>query len=63
MPDTVRETTFNGKPVLEFYNGEYQGKPQFFSLGVKKLSVINENIDVVRKFLAKNENNKLWKPE
>jgi hypothetical protein len=55
MPDSVRETTFNGKPVLEFYTGEYQGKPQFFSLGVKKLSIIDDNIDVVRRFVDKYE--------
>lgn len=55
MPDVVQETTYNGKPVLKFYNGEYNGEPQFFTLGIKKLTVIDDNIDTVRKFLDKHE--------
>jgi hypothetical protein len=54
MPDVVREATFKGHPGLEFYNGEYNGEPQFFFLGIKKLTVIDDNIDTVRKFLDKN---------
>jgi hypothetical protein len=57
LPDIVRETEYKDHPVLEFYLGDCHGQSLFFSLGIKKLKVIDENIDRVRQFIDKHEKN------
>lgn len=51
MPNTVKETTYEGYPVLEFTDIDKKGNPHTFSLGVRKLSLIDDNIDTVRSFI------------
>ena len=49
----ITETEFNGHPVLEFKQDEDDRFP--FSLGTRKLKLIVEHIEEVKKFVEKNE--------
>lgn len=55
MPDTFQESSYKGYPVAKIYHGEYQGEPQFLTLGLKKAQAILENIDRLRQWVDKHE--------
>jgi hypothetical protein len=58
MPDTVEESSYNGKPVLKILYGFFKDEPQYVILGLKKLKAIDENIDRIRMFIDKYEKGK-----
>ncbi len=55
MPEVVKETTFKGWPVLEFADVDKNGGVHTFTLGVRKLALIDDNIDTVRRFIDKHD--------
>jgi hypothetical protein len=57
MPDTVKEETYQGKPVISVLTGVGRdGKEYWFSFGLQKAQAILENIDRIRQWVDKQEN-------
>jgi hypothetical protein len=54
MPDTVKEETYQGKPVISVLTGiGRDGKEYWMSMGLAKAKAIDENIDRIRMFIDK----------
>ncbi|MDP2599773.1 MAG: hypothetical protein Q8P84_03440 [Deltaproteobacteria bacterium] len=53
----VEESEFKGNPVLILKNGEEDRYP--FTFGVKKAKLMLEHIEDIKKFVAKNDKEKV----
>ena len=47
----VQIAEYKGQPIFQIETGEWDGKPQYFSFGLKKAKLILENLNAIRDFV------------
>jgi hypothetical protein len=58
MPDTCKESVYNGKPTFNVLTGinKKTGEEYWMGFGLKKAQAILENVDRLRQWVDKQEN-------
>ena len=50
MAGEVKRSKYKGYPVIEIPTGEYDGEPQYMTLGYKKAKAVVDNIEEIELF-------------
>ena len=64
MASYCEESEYKGYPTIKIFTGrEYNGEKEYVSMGVKKAGAVCEQIDVIRRWLDKQDKVKKQPPD